>query len=675
MPDGTEVGSICFHGYITDLYRSPGHDGIFEHLTEIQFHSPEWSPDRRTAALDLHHQILLFISSIALRSLISMLVRCAPAPKEAIKESILAGVQKEIIALTDLWSDTEVFGGYEGLIGFFDPNYPINPDWHNSAGECVRSFILKVHDCNILYPHYSRTKNLGYDTANSFFTSHGFERDTASLTGAELLKHYHKSGEKVDGPCEMRQAFRFNDLKPRVYFCQGGTAFFTSLYMKRIALCLLESVPATKMRTRVDPITYINAVMEMDDSVIFWDLSSFTSRLSEFKFFLWYLARYVQRDPLGNKKIKLFDYHQGIIQTTLWEYLDQYREANANSPTVTCMRFFKILDGLYPEFMSVNGGLLGVPGNIGVSMFLHGMISTEAVGNKCVCVGDDAIAAVQDTAFIKETIQNLGEIPEDKFGVRTAGADYQTFKFLKRRVERLPQNGLVIDELFSFSALPEILGIPILGRSATVQTYHDRQRRLLQDVGRNLWFLLRENGFWSRTEHDLQVIRKYYQALYRKFKLPMAGALPKTHFDQELQDYVSMPVPSLEFLKYDPRLLDWAEYLYDSHPNKLISVPRLSEGNIKLPRDASKGESYVCTYSGVLRFLEEVGSVEIRTLEDTIQTTVENRRRFLNHVHGISKRLRLYKVYIRDSFPDIEYGHTLDTVLTFQMPGKLVGEL
>lgn len=621
----------------------------------------------------LHSILQIIVRSTSHRSLFSMLVRSAPASTRDIEDTIRAGFQKELLATLDIWSQEQLFF-YEDLIGHHYDHIKTSSEWRRLSASVVRDFIDRVHQRSMYFPDYSRSKNVAYSTAEAYLLHKGYlDRDIGSVTPSELLRHYAETGETFEGPCEMRQAFRFNDLKPRVYFAQGGTALFSSLYMKKIATSLLESLEATQMRKRQEPMDYMSQVSEKEDHIVLWDLSAFTSRLSEFKFFLWHLARYIQRDPLGNKKIRFFDYHQGVIQIRLWEYLDQYIEANAIAAQYTIDRFREYCTEDNPLIFSANGGLLGVPGNIGFSMFLHGMITTRYIGRHGVCIGDDAVASTRVPNAIIEPIQTLGDIAMDKFKILppiTDPLEIQVTKFTKRRVERTTR-GLVTDFLLSFSPIPEILAIPSPSRTVHMKTLHDRQRRVIQDCSKALWDL-RRLGL-DATEVDLQLIGTYYRSLYRSFSLPFSGAFPRTVITPGMDDPVSLTIPSLDFTMYDPRLIDWAEFLWESRPEMYISLPMTVENPIKLPSGLQEGEVVFATYGGVLRFLEEMKAVEIRPQKERVWAHgVDNRRRFLNYIRGADKYYRLYRVQVVGRIPDIYYEWLLEVDHQFMLSRKLI---
>jgi len=65
-----------------------------------------------------------------------------------------------------------------------------------------------------------RLLELGYKT----------DKEEHELTTLDLELMKMKTGIEVGGDCEMRMVWKYNELKPRFYYCQGGTAYWPSRF-------------------------------------------------------------------------------------------------------------------------------------------------------------------------------------------------------------------------------------------------------------------------------------------------------------------------------------------------------------------------------------------------------------------------------------------------------------
>jgi hypothetical protein len=95
---------------------------------------------------------------------------------------------------------------------------------------------------HLYLPTYQSHKNVSYATQwNLMIAQHTSTDSPPNISQRDLIRHYHVTGEKIQGPMEMRWAWRYNDLKPRVYYCGGGDALWPCLYIKPIIKDLLRT--------------------------------------------------------------------------------------------------------------------------------------------------------------------------------------------------------------------------------------------------------------------------------------------------------------------------------------------------------------------------------------------------------------------------------------------------
>jgi len=175
--------------------------------------------------------------------------------------------------------------------------YPIAPSWTGRVKNLVQTFSSRLQRMGIVYPQVQRRKNMSRDTCRSLALA-GYSREGCrweDFTTLDLEKHKLNTGEMVQGDCEMRMAWKFNELKPRFYYCTGGTMYWESRFMKPLAVELMESVPSTRLQRRQHP-EDIGYALEDEDYLTLWDMSAFTSSLSELKYFLYYLVKNMEED-------------------------------------------------------------------------------------------------------------------------------------------------------------------------------------------------------------------------------------------------------------------------------------------------------------------------------------------------------------------------------------------
>jgi len=350
------------------------------------------------------------------------------------EEALITGIWKEINASqnqrTQIISFNSLFNPKSKIP--WGPNAPLTESWRMAAyrfGQKLALMVEKMQD-DILFPAVQRNKNMSQETCNMLFTS-GYRREDRgclNYSTIDLERHYHQTGQMVGGSCEMRWAWRFNDLKPRCYYCTGGSCYWSSRYMKPIAINFMNLLPITEQRRRSFPQT-ASMFVDEEDYVVIWDYESFTTNLVELRQFLFWAARYIEENSLGrDRPVKCFDYRNGIVPRHLWEMLDDYnQEVNVYTPFSIHRLLDDIgldrMDDVMSEMVMQNGGPLGVHGNIGFSTTLGGIHTTAKVKNMDagVGMGDDILGITrmdpESKGGLVDHANDLGRIPLSKFGI------------------------------------------------------------------------------------------------------------------------------------------------------------------------------------------------------------------------------------------------------------------
>jgi hypothetical protein len=579
------------------------------------------------------------LSGPVTRSLLLSVFLSLEIPQIYIDEAVQDGLTKETRALVDTFQEGVQQVSTKYLAGISDSR--TYPGWAKSIGSHIIDFFAKsIRNRSAIFPVVNRIKNVGVETAYAY-SFRDPSKGISDVTTYDLQHHEWATGEQISGPCEVRMHFKFNDIKPRVYFAQGGTSYFKSRYMKQIAIQMMESISASRERNRSDPVYFLNTNSSFDDNVLLnWDLTAFTSTLQELRFFIHQFTTILER-KYGPLNIKLFSWRDGIVKQSLVAMLYDYNESMNYHPEFSLVRMADDLSFEEGVLISRNGGLLGVPGNIGMSTFLHGIIAERACGDgNAICVGDDAaaIGTTQTLEILRQDIARIGKIHLEKFEETRPTNDT---KFLKRRVTFGP-NGLTIDELiFSMPTAYDTLGVEPKGRTVTKKSWYDRCKRMCQIFGHELWRFLRFS--MEITDKDIQEFSQIMKSYYAVFNLSRRGGFPGLviHHGGE-KTMTRFVVPPIPFREFDPRVTDWAEWMLTNREVRFTSIPRMVKDTIKLHElDLIKGTESICTQSEFVRYLEDIGAAEVIQMTEVLDFEMAlNRRRFL----GWLKRVRGKKV-------------------------------
>jgi hypothetical protein len=315
--------------------------------------------------------------------------------------------------------------------------------------------------------------------------------------------------------------------------------------------------------------------------------------------------------------------------------LDDYNEQMNVHPEFSLIRLVEDIEN--DHLSSRNGGLLGVPGNIGMSTFLHALISERIAGQgNVICVGDDAMMAgstEQQVGSMTSSIESLGIIERSKF--KTLQGSGQT-KFLKRLVEYSPDGLVIHDFLPSLTTIPDAYGIKIPGRTQGDTDRYSCAKRACVDLGRILWSI--KNRYHDCNDNEIQDISTYYREIYRFHQLPISGGLPgQVHLDLGKGSKITnrFVVPPIPGNFYDPRVIDWDEYLLQNCPWNYAIIPKTVEFPIFLNHPIIVGDEQFITRSPFTEYLETIGLVSLEEVQTAIDLrSPVNRRRLQGWLKG-----------------------------------------
>jgi len=508
---------------------------------------------------------------------------------------------------------------------------------------------------------------MSQDTCRALYEA-GYRREGVEWTDfrtldLELMKI--KTGLEIKGECEMRMVWGFNILKPRFYYACGGSNYWRSRYMKRFAIAAMESIETTKLRRRSNP-TEVDYTLKADHWLALWDLTSFTTQLSELKHFLYYVSRSLAEDlRVQQRPLRLLDYADGIVEMTADKYLDMYNEGeNYNAP----YSVWRVVQKVYQEFeadevlVQRNSGMLGVPGNIGLSTAFHGFhIEAAVVEHTGCCVGDDGLGGSEEDPRYRliPHLQLIGDLQMEKVTIMEPLREYdfeQIGKFLKRRLSR-SHYGLTLGLLFAFPNLT--LAFPVKDAYHTISD-DSRDMRISKFAGQvgALFWDIHAIGYIDDSEKEL--LRRVLSLAYRKLGLDTRGSLPgRKH--EAFERGMMFAVPPVYF---DPSSEDWAEYLWDNTVERYAELP-IHLGPTLIP-DYLEDLEFEANAGGLINVLEDVGCVEkIRLMTELVEVTNTNRRRFRSFLSGQSRSYRcIFTSFVPSWFRNVFSDDKLDRVPT-----------
>jgi hypothetical protein len=588
-------------------------------------------------------------SSVAARSLLWMFLRTVVEPNNhnEFQETVDSTFISEFSASQICFSRVQIFD-YEDLAGHSDIERPLAPPWAAFARQVARNFAYKIRRFHDLYPAVQRSKCTSRESGQLYQRVYP-EAEITKVTTRDLEVHYGHTGHEIHGGCELRMAWKFNDLKPRFYYAQGGFAYFKSRYMKPFAVALMESIRSTREHLRRDPANLLS--VHYLDFFTLWDFKAFTTNLSELKFFLYHLIQGVYETGVSN--IFVIDYHQGKIELDPIEMLNEYNEhANVQDLFSICRVIDRVAFNLDDtiNFYQQNSGMLGVAGNIGFSTACHGYhVCRICKEGSCVCVGDDACGATEDDPeleLIPEMLK-LGVIERSKF-FKFYPEDSGPGRFLKRGLWR--EGSLFMNFLLNIPL--SIYADANIGQRTCPPKFglDDRRFKIASQTG-SLWWKLNTLSYeYQFTEDDLFLLRSYLKIIYSALHLPVSGSVPGFRlFDENKRPYSSTYfIPPITDL-FDPRVDDWADYLLTRFVG-YITIPVITEEFT--PTLPLQGDVCYMPYTRGIRVLEDLG----------ILKTSEMRNRLF--VHSDVSRLSVIQ-YLRGNYG---YRKLVEVIVTHTIP-------
>jgi len=513
----------------------------------------------------------------------------------------------------------------------------------------------------IIFPHYNKRKNVSYSTQTailSFLNDHSPILDQPTdYTSLTLLQIYHEYGVQVEGHVELRSAWKFNDLKPRGYYCLGGRSFWAATYIKDFTKQIQETMMSTHPFSRFD-IARITPVQD-NQIVITYDYSTFTTSLAELKYFLWYLASH-----FSGTKVKILDVYLGVIEIDFGEYLHDYNKVVNMHQIVDLARLLKIRTDENTLHYQGRSGSLGVGGNIGLSTACHGLsicAMTDTPDEDSI-VGDDALIKILAESFklFIVIINKLGDIHPEKISTfsrppfdQPQFSQVQGFKYLKRPLTVDSYGSLVAGFLDFFPNLGVCLrpngdGI----HSQRAETVQDILKTFCMQWGRYLTIhTLTPSSQDLTVEDDIKLILACVQTVYSRYGLPYSGCLPFSQFffassftKDDVFSEVNFWVPPCE--SDNVFNTHWLDILFSTFKGRDMNYPIEVGGEIPPPRVIYPGFSFSGTQGKLITLLEDLGYLETKI--EIMRTPFDSGilQKAYDTFRGQQKEKVLYSIYV-----------------------------
>jgi hypothetical protein len=385
-------------------------------------------------------------------SIVALATRISPSTTAEEYDTILRqSVSKEISAAITRFAGARldfrcIFGSdlHEREIPFSD-RLAADPEVASDTFQIFCRVKREITDM-LVFPSFGR-KTVGRVVESHFWDSyylagstfkHECEADSSQVTPGDCLRLYEETGGYVEGPVEMRTAWKYAQIGPRVYYARGGSVVPASQYLQPIVNRIIDAFPETHRKNRFSP---PQDRLEEDDVEVIYDYTSFTSALDHVVEFVRQLAIFFRGTPIW-----LVDVVEGPQQIDFGDLLDRYNvECNEYRDFDTT----RVLPtGVEAPILQHTCGMLGVEGNIFLATLLHGIHLRFIAGlNRSRCVGDDArfhhgtidgTLSGDERQVLGWQLNGVGLTNDEKLAIFESGVDpvSQAFRYVKRPIWR-----------------------------------------------------------------------------------------------------------------------------------------------------------------------------------------------------------------------------------------------
>jgi hypothetical protein len=334
------------------------------------------------------------------------LCRSLPLPLSEIELARAKGWIKEIVPCS---TETKQTSSYNWRVVFDNQRFAEQLSPYHPPNEGMAAYIhfqfhrLRVrYHSRVLFPRATH-KQMSYDTRREYEMESGDSLSYTTIFGQDdWCRYYHETGHKLSGTCEMRQKWYPSGAKPRTYYAQGGTSYQHSRFLQDFFTDLANVLTSTHHVFRLLPSRLRPSTDEASFRV--YDLSSFTSKMEEQKFFVKELAQFFM-----GVDVRIMDEVDGLVEADLGVLLEEYNAVCNWYPEVSLERCFQ-------ERITISHSLasmLGIFGNLMTCTSAHGisvlMLHQSELSDNVA--GDDGVDDETDSGgHLPGVIDSLGTV-------------------------------------------------------------------------------------------------------------------------------------------------------------------------------------------------------------------------------------------------------------------------
>jgi len=327
-----------------------------------------------------------------------------------------------------------------------------------------------------------------------------------STRGLEYL--YHHTGVRLTGITELRWAWKYNDLKPRIYYARGPELYYDAKYIQQLFNLLIDTIPVCHKRER-----YFTSTIKLTDEELFfiYDYESFTSCLEEVKRFCRALGIF-----FNGYHSTFIDTFRGPESRDVGDMILLWNETCNNYPSFDSGK--AKWDRSEQEFQKVNHscGMLGVPGNISSCTLLHSFhLAILLVSLLCKVVGDDAGGSCLEEDFpsIFKLLKNIGKVEQSKtvefpslsWSPELESTNDRPWHYLKRPINRIDNIVVTGSQVIWPSSGMILNNAPSYRRGVQVVSKRDLRRK----TANALCFLVKQLRDHPLTEEEDRLARAF----------------------------------------------------------------------------------------------------------------------------------------------------------------------
>lgn len=477
------------------------------------------------------------------------------------------------------------------------------------------------------------------------------------VSTADLERYYMETGYTVEGPCEVRAAWKYNDLKPRIYYAIGPSAYFAARYTWHVFDSLQRAFKCTDPHHRFSFHRFPMIDFSYEVFMIY-DYESFTSNLVDFPRFTLELGDFIK-----GIRAKRFDTHSGIEEFDVGQLVENYNSVCNEKGEFDVSRVVHMPDGTSRLILNHHvAGMLGVYGNITGSTALHGLVGMVIAGSedRVNAIGDDAGGIFDSSVYtvdeIRDQIRVLGTIADDKFELWTEdqslAEDGIGWKFVKR-----PLN--VTYGVITQGWMPDFPIYPVLldqaDDSHTTQSLPliQRRRSAVRQSIRLMESMRAHIGLI--TDADIQITLEFLRWLFRALHLPQLGSLPTGKQKIDMTDrswypdeYLATPVLVEESIR-----IGWWTTLREraSSDTGVVRIPLMGD-KVALPNRMFEGDEFEGIGSKIMGLLENIGIIRKQVMYEVRLLSDETLDIYEDYITG--RRKALYKYQVMETYPQWE---------------------